>query len=134
MPLTNLKNLLLENYSKYFDDLLSGERPLPFGLLVCNSEAIMTSFPHNLILDSQPRFGFTPSEIFNLYNFFINYQIFMKPVAKCSAFLSLAYQVHVKVCNPIPLRRWSDAVARVLDFGPRGPWFEPRPVHILLWP
>ena len=29
--LTNLKNLLLENYSKYFDDLLSGERSLPFG-------------------------------------------------------------------------------------------------------
>ena len=28
------KNLLLENYSKYFDDLLSGERSLPFGLLV----------------------------------------------------------------------------------------------------
>ena len=34
MPLTNFKNLLLENYSKYFDDLLSGERSLPFGLLV----------------------------------------------------------------------------------------------------
>ena len=32
--LTNLKNLLLENYSKYFDDLLSGERSLPFALLV----------------------------------------------------------------------------------------------------
>ena len=32
--MTNLKNLLLENYSKYFDDLLSGERSLPFGLLV----------------------------------------------------------------------------------------------------
>ena len=27
-------NLLLENYSKYFDDLLCGERSLPFGLLV----------------------------------------------------------------------------------------------------
>ena len=27
-------NLLLENYSKYFDDFLSGERSLPFGLLV----------------------------------------------------------------------------------------------------
>ena len=27
-------NLLLENYSKYFDDLLSGQRSLPFGLLV----------------------------------------------------------------------------------------------------
>ena len=34
--MTNLKNLLLENYSKYFDDLLSGEQSLPFGLLVLN--------------------------------------------------------------------------------------------------
>ena len=34
LPLINLKNLLLENYSKCFDDLLSGERSLPFGLLV----------------------------------------------------------------------------------------------------
>ena len=32
--MTNLKNLLLENYSKYFDDLLSGEQSLPFGILV----------------------------------------------------------------------------------------------------
>ena len=28
----------------------------------------------------------------------------MKLVAKCSAFVCLSYQVHVKVCNPIPLR------------------------------
>ena len=27
----------------------------------------------------------------------------MKIVAKCSAFERLAYQVHIKVCNPIPL-------------------------------
>ena len=27
----------------------------------------------------------------------------MKIVAKCSAFVSLSYQVHVKVCNPVPL-------------------------------
>ena len=33
-------NLLLENYLKYFDDLFSGERLLPFGLLVLrNSES-----------------------------------------------------------------------------------------------
>ena len=32
--LDQFENLLLENYSKYFDDLLSGERLLPFGLLV----------------------------------------------------------------------------------------------------
>ena len=32
-------------------------------------------------------------------------------------------------------RRWrSGAVVRASDFGPRGPWFEPRPVHISLWP
>ena len=33
-------NLLLENYSKYFDDLLSGERSLPFGLLVSRAEQV----------------------------------------------------------------------------------------------
>ena len=27
----------------------------------------------------------------------------MKLVVKCSAFESITYQVHVKVCNPIPL-------------------------------
>ena len=27
----------------------------------------------------------------------------MKIVAKCSTFVSLSYEVHVKVCNPIPL-------------------------------
>ena len=31
--------------------------------------------------------------------------------------------------------RWrSGAVVRASDFGPKGPWFEPRPVHISLWP
>ena len=32
--LPNLKNLLFENIQNIFDDLLSGERLLPFGLLV----------------------------------------------------------------------------------------------------
>ena len=27
----------------------------------------------------------------------------MKIVAKCSALVSLSYQVHVKLCDPIPL-------------------------------
>ena len=71
----------------------------------------MTSFPHNLVLDSQPRFGLTSSEVLNLDNFLINKQILMKLVAKCSAFVSVSYQVHIKVCNPIPLniryRNWS---------------------------
>ena len=32
------------------------------------------------------------------------------------------------------LRWWSGAVVRASDFGPRGPWFDSRPVHISLWP
>ena len=33
------------------------------------------------------------------------------------------------------MMRWrSGAVVRALDFGPRGPWFDPLPVHISLWP
>ena len=40
--------------------------------------------------------------------------------------------------NIEPRSKWvgrrSGAVIRVLDFGPTGPWFEPRPVHISLWP
>ena len=63
------------------------------------------SFSHNLVLDSQPRFILTSSEFLNLYNFLINQQIFMKLVAKRSAFVSFSYQIHVKVCNPIPLKR-----------------------------
>ena len=31
--------------------------------------------------------------------------------------------------------RWrGGAAVGALDFGPRGPWFEPQPVHISLWP
>ena len=62
----------------------------------------MTSFPHNLVLDSQPRFGLTQSEFLNLYSFLINERIGIKIVAK-SDLRSLSYQVHVKVCNPIPI-------------------------------
>ena len=71
-------------------------------LIFCNSEVI-TSFPHNLVLASQPRFGLTQSEVLNLDKFLINKRIFIQIVAKCSAFVRLSYQVHVKVCNPIPL-------------------------------
>ena len=65
----------------------------------------MTSFPHNLVLDSQsqPRFKPAQSGFLNLYNFLINSRIFTKLVAKCSAFVCISYQVHAKVCNPIPL-------------------------------
>ena len=65
----------------------------------------MTSFPHYLVLDSQPRFGLTQSEFLNLYNFLIDNRIFMKLFANCSAFASLSCQENVKVCNPIPLIR-----------------------------
>ena len=37
-----LKNIFLEHYSKYFNDLLSGERSLPFGLLVSYFSAAIT--------------------------------------------------------------------------------------------
>ena len=36
--LDHLKKKILENYSKYFDDFLSGERSLPFGLPVSKFE------------------------------------------------------------------------------------------------
>ena len=54
--MTNLKNILLETYSKYFEDLLSGERSLPFGLLVLSYKDIHRRFKgfdfgHNQIAD-----------------------------------------------------------------------------------
>ena len=63
----------------------------------------MTSSPHNLVLDIQSRFGLAQSTFLNLSNLLINRRILMKIVAKCLAFVSLSYQVHVKVCNHIPL-------------------------------
>ena len=62
----------------------------------CNSEG-MTSFPHNLVLDIQSHFELAKSTFLNLFNFRINWRILMKIVAKCLAFVSLSYQVHVKV-------------------------------------
>ena len=70
---------------------------------VFSDSEVMTSFTHNLILNSHPRFGFTQSEFLVLHKFKINKRIFMKIDAKCSAFFSPSYQVQVKVCNPIPL-------------------------------
>ena len=69
----------------------------------CYNSEVITSFPHNLVLDSQPRFELTQFEFLNLNNLLINWPIFMKIVAKFSDFVSLSYQVQVKVCNPIPL-------------------------------
>ena len=39
----------------------------------------------------------------------------MKIVAKCSAFVSLFYQVYVKVCNPIPLNGSDDMELPLLN-------------------
>ena len=63
----------------------------------------MTSFPHNLVLDIQPRFGLAQLTFLNFYNFLINWRILMKIVSTCLAFVRLSYQGHAKVCNPIPL-------------------------------
>ena len=65
----------------------------------------MTSFPHNLVLDPQPRFGLTPVEYSLLYNFLISKPILMKIVAECLACVCLSYKVHLAVCNPFPLIR-----------------------------
>ena len=68
----------------------------------CNSE-VMTSLPHNLALDSQPRFGLTQSEFSNLYNFLINLWIFIEFVAKCKSLQPPSSEVNDNLCNPIPL-------------------------------
>ena len=36
--------------------------------------------------------------------------------------------------HPSKVAEWWPSVVRASDFGPRGPWFEPWPVHISLWP
>ena len=46
-------------------------------------------FPHNLDLDIWPCFGHAQSTFLNLSNLLINWQILMKIVAKCLAFVSL---------------------------------------------
>ena len=56
--LTNLKNLLLENYSKYFDDLLSGERSLTFGLLVLYARNLFACDCINEKKDKQAQFSY----------------------------------------------------------------------------
>ena len=49
--------------------------------------------------------------------------------------LSLVWYRCPQFCHMSDMSRWrSGAVVRASDFGPRGPWFEPRPVHISLWP
>ena len=32
-----------------------------------------------------------------------------------------------------PAGNWSNGIFALVHKGPRGPWFEPRPVHISLW-
>ena len=64
----------------------------------------MTSFPHSLVLNSQPCFGLTQSEFLNLYNFLINERIFIKVVAKCRSLQSLSSEFKDNLCNPIRLK------------------------------
>ena len=49
----------------------------------------MTSLPPNLVLDSQPRFGLTKSDL--------------KFVAKCLSLQSPSSEFKDNLCNPIPL-------------------------------
>ena len=65
----------------------------------------MTSPPHNLVLDSQPRFGLTKSEFLNLYSFLINQRIFIKFVAKCQSLQPTSSEFKDNICNPIPLSK-----------------------------
>ena len=53
--LDQFKKSLLENYSKYFDDLLSGERSLPFGLLVFHLKTNKQKLEKHHINGSQTR-------------------------------------------------------------------------------
>ena len=66
----------------------------------------MTSFPHNLVLDSKPRFELTQSKFSNHYNFLINKRIFIKFVAKCSSLQPLSSEFKDNLCNPIPLNNY----------------------------
>ena len=42
------------------------------GILIFLNSEVMKSFPHNFVLESQPRFGLIQSEFLNLFNFLIN--------------------------------------------------------------
>ena len=44
------------------------------------------SFPHNLVLDSQPHLGLTSSEFLNLHKFLINFSDFYETCFKVFSF------------------------------------------------
>ena len=67
-----------------------------------NSE-VLTSLPHNLVLDPQPRFGLTQSDFLKLYNFLITKRIFIKFIAKCKSLQLPSSEFKDNLCNPIPL-------------------------------
>ena len=61
------------------------------------------SFPHNLVLDSQPRFGFIQSEFLNPCHFPINWRIFIKFAGKCKSLQPLSFEFVDNLFVPIPL-------------------------------
>ena len=64
-----------------------------------------------------------------------NVLILNKPQAEQN-FATINAIFNIDVYNEVKCFKWwrSGAVVRASDFGPRGPRFEPRPVHISLWP
>ena len=60
-------NLLLENGSKYFDDLLSGERSLPFGLLFIKGRLNLLFKKDMFALSLVNRLSQTESAVCNLW-------------------------------------------------------------------
>ena len=71
--LDQFKKLLLENYSKYFDDLLSGERSLASGLLVKNySHKILEFHPLNIFKEKMSKLARQMLRILNYLLVLIN--------------------------------------------------------------
>ena len=51
-----------------------------------------------------------------------------------SGHFELPHYSYIKIRSGVFEKGRSGAVDRASDFGPRGPWFDSPPVHILLWP
>ena len=64
----------------------------------------MTLFPHNLVLDSQPRFGLAQSEVLNLNNLLLNVLAdFHENCCKVSSLQPLSSEFKDNLSNPIPI-------------------------------
>ena len=72
---------------------------------------------------------FTLSRLLMLNNFSLKYILFAQ-----EAKMSLVVRKTAFGIPHMGKHMWlSGAVVRASDFEPRGPWFQPRPVHISLW-